>query len=69
MGVSLFISDMVIISSPGLINTDFSPCFSRRAGAGLRRIYTFDYSADGVVRKTGCIIMHNTKVSAVLLDE
>lgn len=44
------------------------PCFSRRAGPGLRRIYTFDYSADGVGRKTGCIIMHNTQVSAVLLD-
>ena len=45
------------------------PCFSRRTGPGLRRIYTFDYSADGVGRKTGCIIMHNTQVSAVLLDE
>jgi len=44
------------------------PCFSRHAGPGLRRVYTFDYSADGVERKTGCIIMHNTQVSAVLLD-
>ena len=45
------------------------PCFSRRTGPGLRRVYTFDYSADGVGRKTGCIIMHNTQVSAVLLDD
>ena len=44
------------------------PCFSSRAGPGLQRIYTFDYSADGIGRKTGCIIMHNTQVSAVLLD-
>ena len=45
------------------------PCFSWRTGPGLRRIYTFDYSADGVGRKTGCIIMHNARVSAVLLDD
>jgi hypothetical protein len=45
------------------------PCFSKRAGPGLRRIYTFDYSVDGLGRKTGCIIMHNTQVSAVLLDD
>jgi hypothetical protein len=44
------------------------PCFSRHGGPGLQRIYTFDYSADGIERKTGCIIMHNTQVSAVLLD-
>jgi len=44
------------------------PCISRHAGPGLRRIYTFDYSADGIGRKTGCIIMHNTYVTAVLLD-
>jgi hypothetical protein len=44
------------------------PCFSRRTGIGMRRVYTFDYSADGIGRKTGCIIMHNTQVSAVLLD-
>jgi hypothetical protein len=48
---------------------EIRPCITRRTGPGLRRIYTFDYSADGIGRKTGCIIMHNTHVSAVLLDD
>ena len=44
------------------------PCFTRASGLGLKRTYTFDYSEDGIVRQTGCIIMLNTHVSAVLLD-
>ena len=52
--------------TPALQN--IRPGFSRDTGPGLRRVFTFDYSADGVVRKTGCIIMHNTQVTAVLLD-
>lgn len=44
------------------------PFFSRERGPGLKRTYTFDYSADGITRHTGCIIMLNTQVSAVLLD-
>ena len=43
------------------------PFFSSR-GPGLKRTYTFDYSEDGLARHTGCIIMYNTRVSAVLLD-
>jgi len=43
------------------------PVFSRKTGPGLQRIYTFDYSSDGIGRKTGCIVMHNTQVSAVLI--
>jgi hypothetical protein len=45
------------------------PFFSREQGPGLKRTYTFDYSADGIARHTGCIIMHNTQISAVLLDD
>jgi hypothetical protein len=45
------------------------PVFSRERGPGLQRTYTFDYSEDGIGRRTGCIIMHNTRVAAVLLDE
>lgn len=45
------------------------PFFSRERGPGLKRTYTFDYSADGIARQTGCIIMHNTQVSAVLLED
>lgn len=45
------------------------PTFSPGQGPGLKRTYTFDYSADGIARHTGCIIMHNMQVSAVLLDD
>lgn len=44
------------------------PVFSRSSGPALRRTYTFDYSRDGFGRMTGCIVMHNTRVSAVLLE-
>jgi len=42
--------------------------FARATGPFLQRTYTFDYSEDGVTRHTGCIIMHNTRVAAVLMD-
>jgi len=44
------------------------PYLSRASGPGFKRIYTFDYSEDGVGRHSGCIIMHNSRVSSVLLD-
>ncbi|MDH3832478.1 MAG: DUF3301 domain-containing protein [Gammaproteobacteria bacterium] len=44
------------------------PYFSRGTGPGLKRTYTFDYSEDGIDRRTGCIIMHNAQISAVLTD-
>ena len=45
------------------------PVFTGSRGPGLQRTYTFDYSEDGIGRRTGCIIMHNAAVTAVLLDE
>jgi hypothetical protein len=45
------------------------PVIKGEQGPGFRRTYTFDYSEDGIARRTGCIIMHNTGVSAVLLDD
>ena len=45
------------------------PFFSSADGPGLQRTYTFDYSEDGIGRRTGCVIIRNTRVSAVLLDE
>ena len=45
------------------------PVYSRERGPGLQRTYTFDYSEDGIGRRTGCIIMHNTLVASVVLDE
>ena len=45
------------------------PVFSRQHGPGLQRTYTFDYSEDGIGRRTGAIILHNTQIAAVLLDE
>lgn len=44
------------------------PYFTSDEGPGLQRTYTFDYSIDGFGRHTGCIILRNTRVSAVLLD-
>ena len=45
------------------------PVFSSRYGPGLQRVYTFDYSDDGIRRHTGSIIMHNATVASVLLHE
>jgi len=42
------------------------PYFRRASGPGLKRTYTFDYSEDGLERRSGCIIMHNAQISAVL---
>jgi hypothetical protein len=44
------------------------PAWSRHEGPVLQRTYTFDYSEDGLSRRTGCIIMRNTRVITVLLD-
>ena len=44
------------------------PYYTRAGGPGIKRTYTFDYSEDGVTRRTGCIIMHNVQVTAVLVD-
>jgi hypothetical protein len=44
------------------------PSWSSSEGPVLQRTYTFDYSDDGIGRRTGCIIMRNIRVVAVLLD-
>ncbi|HUT41821.1 MAG TPA: DUF3301 domain-containing protein [Gammaproteobacteria bacterium] len=44
------------------------PAWSRSEGPVLQRTYTFDYSDNGIDRRTGCIIMRNIRVVAVLLD-
>jgi hypothetical protein len=48
---------------------EIRPCYSRHDGAGIKRTYTFDYSENGIERRRGCIIMRNTQINAVLLDE
>jgi hypothetical protein len=45
-----------------------SPYYTRAGGPGFKRTYTFDYSDDGLVRRTGCIIMYNAQVTSVLVD-
>ncbi|MGD2137138.1 MAG: DUF3301 domain-containing protein [Gammaproteobacteria bacterium] len=45
------------------------PGYSRHGGAGIRRTYTFDYSENGIERKRGCIIMWNSHIRTVLLEE
>jgi len=44
------------------------PYLTRASGPGFKRTYTFDYSEDGVGRHSGCIIMHNARITSVLLD-
>lgn len=44
------------------------PYWSSSEGPVLQRTYTFDYSEDGICRRTGCIIMRNSRLAAVLLD-
>jgi len=44
------------------------PAWSSTEGPVLQRTYTFDYSDDGIGRRTGCIIMRNIRVVSVLLD-
>ncbi|MDX1697175.1 MAG: DUF3301 domain-containing protein [Thiohalobacterales bacterium] len=45
------------------------PVFDKRNGPGLQRIYSFDYSVDGIGRQRGSIIMHNATVASVLLHD
>jgi len=45
------------------------PYYSHHSGAGLKRTYIFEYSEDGITRKTGCIVMHNMRITTVLLDD
>jgi hypothetical protein len=47
---------------------DLRPYYTSSEGPGLQRTYTFDYSVDGFGRRTGCVILRNSRVSAVLLD-
>ena len=44
------------------------PLWSGSDGPVLQRTYTFDYSDNGIDRRTGCIIMKNLRVVSVLLD-
>ena len=43
--------------------------FSIASGPCLRRTYTFDYSEDGIIRLTGCVIMCNAQVESVVLSD
>ena len=36
---------------------------------GLRRTFSFDYSADGIGRQSGAILMHNRQVVSVILEQ
>lgn len=41
------------------------PAWSGNYGPVLHRTYTFDYSEDGIGRRTGCVIMRNTQIVTV----
>lgn len=44
------------------------PAWTRTEGPVIERTYTFDYSEDGITRHSGCIVMRNFRVTAILLD-
>lgn len=44
------------------------PTFKKGSLFSLKRTYLFDYSDDAVNRRSGCIVMHNTRVKTVLLE-
>jgi hypothetical protein len=35
---------------------------------GFRRTYVFDYSSDGISRQTGCVVLHNKRITSVVLE-
>jgi len=45
------------------------PYYENSNDYGVKRTYVFDYSDDGVSRQTGCIVMHNTRVVTVILED
>lgn len=45
------------------------PYYRNNGDFGIQRTYVFDYSADGLSRQTGCVIMHNTRVTTIILEE
>ena len=45
------------------------PYYRSRNDFGVQRTYVFDYSGDGLTRQTGCVIMHNTRVMSVILED
>jgi Protein of unknown function (DUF3301) len=44
------------------------PYYRHRGDYGLKRIYTFDYSGDGISRKTGCVVLYNSRVASIILE-
>jgi hypothetical protein len=45
------------------------PYYRNADDLGLRRTYVFDYSGDGISRQTGCIVLHNTRISSIIFEE
>jgi len=45
------------------------PYFTHGNDFGLERTYIFEYSADGVNRREGCLVMHNIRIVTVLLED
>ena len=45
------------------------PYYRNRNDFGVQRTYVFDYSGDGLTRQTGCVIMHNTRVTSMILED
>ena len=43
------------------------PYYLNADDLGFKRTYVFDYSSDGVSRHTGCVVLHNTRITSVVL--
>lgn len=55
-----FLDETVALTRLGL-------CRNRRGGLGLRRVYEFEFSAEGATRSLGSITMVSDRVDAVYL--
>ena len=45
------------------------PFYNGNRHFGLLRTFGFEYSADGISRLSGCIVLRNTRVESIILEE
>jgi hypothetical protein len=47
---------------------DMRPFYLDNRRFGLKRTYGFDYSEDGISRRSGCIVLLNSRVDSIILE-
>jgi hypothetical protein len=45
------------------------PFYNSNGHFGLLRTFGFEYSTDGISRLSGCIVLRNTRVESIILEE